>query len=174
MTPAASDRLTWAVDRLDVQPHDRVLEVGCGHGVAVSLMCARVRSGLVVGLDRSSAMIAAARRRNAAHVASGRARFVTAELRAADLEGQRFDKVLAVRFPPLLRGRPGPELAAIGHHLAEGGALYVTEQPLDAARAHSVADAIASRLDEHGFVVRSVLVEPGERPALCVVATPAT
>ena len=168
-----SERLAWAVERLDVQPGDRVLEIGCGHGVAVGLICERLRDGLAVGLDRSATMIAAASSRNADRVAAGRARFVTAELRAADLEGERFDKVLAVRFPPLLRGDSGAELAVLRDHLVDGGSLYVVEHPLDGGRAESVADAVVTRLDEHGYVVRSVLVEAGDRPALCVVATPA-
>jgi SAM-dependent methyltransferase len=165
-----SDRQGWAVGQLDVQPWHRVLELGCGHGVAVSLICEQLHGGVVVGVDRSPKMIAAASKRNAAHISAGRARFVTAEIHEADLGDEPFDKVLAVRFPPLLRGRAEQALAAIRGHVAEGGALYVVEHPFAGDRAHAVADAIALRLRQHRFTVESVVVEERERPAVCVVA----
>jgi len=151
-----------------------VLEVGCGHGAAVTLICERLRGGRVVGLDRSPTMTSASARRNAAYVAAGRTTFLTAALHEADLGQERFDKVLAVHFPPLLRGPADRELEVIRNHLAEGGALHVVDQPLVADQARPTADALVSRLEEHGFAVSSVLIEEvGTGPAICVVARPA-
>ena len=162
-----SDRLTWAVDQLDLSPDDHVLEVGCGHGVAVDLIASRLRTGRVVGLDRSPKMIAAAEQRNAAHIAAGRARLVSADVETADLDGERFTKILAVRFPPLLRGDAKPALAALRDHLADGGALYVAERPARAVDVEAVRDAIVDRLEQHGFAARSVVMDA---PGVCVIA----
>ena len=87
----ASERLAWAVDVLGVRPDDRLLEIGCGHGVAVSLVCERLDTGHIHALDRSAKMIAAAEKRNAACAAAGRASFQTAELAGAELGSDRYD-----------------------------------------------------------------------------------
>jgi trans-aconitate methyltransferase len=75
-----SERFVWAVDTLALDPADRVLEVGCGHGVAVSLVCERLTSGRITAIDRSKKMIEMAARRNRGHVARGRAVLKTAAL----------------------------------------------------------------------------------------------
>ena len=35
------ERVAWAVEMLDIAPDDRLLEIGCGAGQAVSLICAQ-------------------------------------------------------------------------------------------------------------------------------------
>ena len=120
----ASARLTWAVETLGVEPADRVLEVGCGHGVAASLVCER--GGRLTAIDRSEKMIALATRRNQEHVAAGRARFEAVALEHADFGAERFDKVFGVHVAALWRSQAA--LAVVRAHLAPGGALFVISQ----------------------------------------------
>jgi SAM-dependent methyltransferase len=91
----ASERLAWAAGVVAPAETDRMLEVGCGHGVLVSLLAAQAHLGEVVGVDRSATMTAAAGRRNADAVADGRVRLVTAPLTGADLGTAPFDVVVA-------------------------------------------------------------------------------
>ncbi|MEV4221888.1 methyltransferase domain-containing protein [Nonomuraea sp. NPDC049725] len=83
---AVPERLAWAVDTLGVQAGERILEIGCGRGVAVELACDA--GATVTAIDRSATMIEAARQRNAHHVAAGRAILRTAALTDADLLGR--------------------------------------------------------------------------------------
>ena len=116
-----SARLVEAVDALDLQPDDRVLELGCGHGVAVSLVCERLITGHVTAIDRSPRMIEAAARRNAPHIAAGKATLICTTLEDADFGAARFDKIFGVHFPPMLRHDPAGTRARVERLLAPGG-----------------------------------------------------
>jgi cyclopropane fatty-acyl-phospholipid synthase-like methyltransferase len=154
----AADRLVWAVDTLGLRPTDRVLEVGCGHGVAVSLVCERLDGGNITAIDRSATMVEAASRRNADHVAAGRASFQAVSLRAADLGDARFDKVFAVNVGAFLRGDPARELRIVRDHLAPGGRLHLTYQPPAPAEAEATAARLSAALTDHGFTVADLVV----------------
>jgi ubiquinone/menaquinone biosynthesis C-methylase UbiE len=124
-----SERLRAVVDRLGIRPGDRVLEIGCGHGVAATLVCERLGDGRLVAVDRSPKMIAAAARRNAAQVAAGRAEFLVADLEDLDLGHRRFEVVFAVRVG-LFRREPERARRLAERWLAPGGTLMaVFDEP---------------------------------------------
>ena len=118
-----SERLQAIVDGLGIRPDSRVLEIGCGHGVAATLVCERLAGGRLTAVDRSPKMVAAARRRNHAYVEAGTAGFLLGALEDLDLGDRRFDVVFAVRVG-LFRREPerAHELAA--RWLAPGGAVF--------------------------------------------------
>jgi ubiquinone/menaquinone biosynthesis C-methylase UbiE len=123
-----SERLRKIVDELNIQPSDRVLEIGCGHGVAAGFVCERLEGGRLTAVDRSAKMIEAARRRNAAHVEAGTAEFLVAELEHLDLGGRRFDKVFAVRVG-LFHREPERARALVEPWLAPGGIITSVFDP---------------------------------------------
>jgi ubiquinone/menaquinone biosynthesis C-methylase UbiE len=115
-----SARLRAIVDRLDLRPSDRVLEIGCGHGVAATFVCERLASGHLTAVDRSASMIEAAEGRNAAFVADGRAEFLVAHLEDLALGERRFDVVFSVRVG-LFNRDPERAHALVAPWLAPGG-----------------------------------------------------
>ena len=123
-----SERLRAIVDQLDIRPDDRVLEIGCGHGVAASLVCERLDGGHLVAVDRSAKMIKAARRRNAAYVEAGTAEFIVAALEDLDLRDRRFDRIFAVRVG-LFHREPERARALVSRWLAPGGAIQTFFDP---------------------------------------------
>jgi ubiquinone/menaquinone biosynthesis C-methylase UbiE len=123
-----SDRLRAIVERLDIQPDDRVLEIGCGHGVAATFVCERLAGGHLTGVDRSAKMVEAAAGRNAAHVEAGKADFIVATLEELDLGDRRFDKIFAVRVG-LFHREPDRAQRLAKRWLAPGGTLTAVFDP---------------------------------------------
>jgi ubiquinone/menaquinone biosynthesis C-methylase UbiE len=123
-----SERLRAIVDRLDIRPDDRVLEIGCGHGVAATLVCERLEEGHLTAIDRSPKMIEAARSRNARHIESGKAEFLVATLEDFDPGDRRFEKIFAVRVG-LFHRDPERARAIAERWLAPGGAVFTFFDP---------------------------------------------
>lgn len=92
-----SERIERFVESMNIQPGDRVLEIGCGHGLAATLVCQRLRTGRFVAIDRSRKMVAAAAQRNKVYVEAGVASFLESTLEQLDLGEERFDKIFAMR-----------------------------------------------------------------------------
>jgi SAM-dependent methyltransferase len=172
MTAPIAERLRWAVDVIGVGGADRVLEVGCGTGVAMALVCERLTDGHVTGIDRSATAVAAAERRLGPHLRSGRARLVRTLLAEADLGGATFGTVFAVNVNGFWLD-PAKELRAVRRLLAPGGRLFLFYDPPSPAQSGRIVDACRRGLAAEGFSVDEVPRAAGT-PArgLGIVATP--
>lgn len=174
MASKPSERFVWAMDTLALDPADRVLEVGCGHGVAVSLVCERLTSGQITAIDRSPKMIEMAPRRNRGHIAGGRAVLKTAALETADFGNERFDKVFAFNVAPFWL-QPKDALGIIRRHLTPDGAVYLfwDARHTQPGQARDLADRLSEKLRLAKFSVNQVLVKDLRPvPAVCVIAQP--
>jgi SAM-dependent methyltransferase len=169
MASKVSERFVWAVETLEIDPGHSVLEVGCGQGVAVSLVCERLGArGRITAIDRSQKMIAAARRRNHLHVESGRAVLEAVALEDADLGNQRFDRVFAFNVAPFWL-EPKEALEVVREHLAPSGAVYIF---WDARRqtGSDLGERLSERLLQGGFAIDRVLFKKLKPvPAVCVI-----
>jgi ubiquinone/menaquinone biosynthesis C-methylase UbiE len=119
-----NDRQRKIVDELHIKPSDRVLEIGCGQGVACTFICEQLTTGSYVGVDRSEKMIAAATRRNQHFMDEGKAQFVLQELEDLDLGDRQFDIILAVRVR-LFYSEPSRAEKLVQKYLAHNGTLKV-------------------------------------------------
>ena len=161
-----AQRLVWAVGLLEVQPDHHVLEVGCGHGVAASLVCERLEGGRLLAIDRSQKMIDMASRRNEQHVASGRARFEAVSVEDAQLPGEGFDTIFAVHVAALWRDPAALGIAVAA--LKPGGSLFLFNQA-PGWKAIDM-DAFAAELAGHvrmAGLEPDIVMEP-ELRAVCV------
>jgi ubiquinone/menaquinone biosynthesis C-methylase UbiE len=148
--PDPSPRLAWAADVVAAVPGERVLEVGCGHGVLVSLLAQRAAE--VVGVDRSTTMVAAATRRNATAVAAGRVRLVVADVRAADLGDAPFDAVVSFNVRAFWDA-DGGVWDVVHRVLAPDGRVLVALSVMAPGAERQVADAVARAAGARGLGV---------------------
>jgi len=86
----------WVIALLDIQPHDRVLEVGFGPGVGIQLLAKSASAGYVAGVDYSEAMVEQATARNVQAIESGRVDLRHGSVECLPFEDNTFDKALAI------------------------------------------------------------------------------
>ena len=116
MTERIPRRITWAVEQLDVRATHRVLEIGCGGGLALRLLASRAKE--VVGIDRSAQQVATARSRNPGLTVE---RMTLAEA-AKKLRPKSFDRILAVNVNAFWKD-PEESLPQVVSMLRSGGRL---------------------------------------------------
>lgn len=112
----------WMVELLEAGAGDRVLDVGCGPGLAVA--DAAARGGRVVGVDASPTMVGHARRRNRAAIRRGQVEIHHADATRLPFPDASFSKVGSLNS---LQFWPDPErgLAELHRVLEPGGQVAV-------------------------------------------------
>ncbi len=170
MSQQIADRYRWTFDIMDIAPSDRVLELGCGNGTMASLICERLTTGHLVGIDRSATMIARAEANNRQHIASGRASFHTVPIDAFDPQRRRFDVIVAINVNVFWM-EPRAELAVIGRALTPEGSLFLVTQPPSAGKLHRIETDTVRNLAVADLAVRKIVrLEPPYMPMICIVA----
>lgn len=170
----ASARIRGAVAVLDPAAGERVLEVGCGHGVALTLVAERIGpDGHVTGIDRSRKMIEAAARRNREAVDAGAISLVEGSFDATGLPRGAFDRIFAINVADFWRPASADRFLAVARDaLAPDGSLHLFWQPPAwtegeaRASAHGLRETLATR----GFEPFAETVETTPPVAMAAVA----
>jgi cyclopropane fatty-acyl-phospholipid synthase-like methyltransferase len=165
-------RSRWAVDLLDLQPSDRLLEVGCGPGVAVA--AAARRAATVVGVDRSAVMVGQARRRNRRAVRNRRVEVHLAAVEDLPTFDAPFDKALAVNTVGHWDD-PVAGLVAVRQALRPDATIAVVSQPrcagATAVHSREAAAELEALLDQAGFGPARIETLDLDPPVVCLLAT---
>ena len=116
--------IRFAVECLNLQPDDHVMEVGFGSGTAIERIAARIGTGHVSGVDRSPTMVQQATTRNRRAIEQGLVELLEGDVAKLSYEDGRFSKVLAVNtFHIWPNQRAG--LLEIRRVLQRGGCLLL-------------------------------------------------
>ena len=92
------DVTDWALDYLDFDSSDNVLDIGCGGGATLARLAGRMGegSGRVTGVDHSEVACDESRELNAAEIEAGRIRVVCASVEDLPFADASFDVVTTI------------------------------------------------------------------------------
>lgn len=160
------------VELMKLQPDSRVLEVGCGPGLALKFCAERVSVGNVVGLDHSPVMIAQARNRVSKAGMAPKVSLMVGGIEKLDGWTMSFDRIYSLNVIQFIPDK-ADYFRAVYNALDNNGMCFTTYQPRmdndDPNGAAVMADEIASLMQSSGFQkIEHVEIVAGPTPAICV------
>jgi ubiquinone/menaquinone biosynthesis C-methylase UbiE len=169
------DRTAWAVEQINANRDDHILEIGIGPGVAIQLLTEIVLDGYIAGIDISPVMIDHASTRNYPAIQNGRVDLRLASVEQLPFDDGAFDKVFAINTLHHWEN-PDAGMKAVHRVLKAGGKISIVEQPRGTPDSPENADTIAKRIQSQlltaGFDDFSVTTKSTDTtPIVCVQAS---
>lgn len=96
MTPKTIAHARWTIDLLEIQPEDKIIEIGFGNGANIKLLLQKAIRGSVTGAEISKTAIEMASKKNAKAISEGRVKLHLAQGNAIPSENNVFDKACSV------------------------------------------------------------------------------
>lgn len=153
-TRSNHERAEWTISLLNIQPQDRILEIGFGPGIAIELVSRMAAQGCVVGVDHSDVMVRQASRRNAKAVRENRVDLRLGSVSKLPAFTQPFDKIFTINSIHFWDD-PIERLKELRELLKPGGIIAVTLQPRTRgatdATSREIGSELAANLETAGF-----------------------
>lgn len=125
MTPKTIAHARWTADLLDIQPDDKIIEIGFGDGANIKLLLQRAVRGSVTGAEISKTAIEMASKKNAKAISEGRVKLYLAQGDKLPLENNVFDKACSVATAYVIE-EPGAVFKEIFRVLKPKGRAAIT------------------------------------------------
>jgi trans-aconitate methyltransferase len=149
-------RIRWAVELMDVQPSDHVLEIGCGPGAGAELILSRLDTGKLFAIDRSESGVDRTKRRNARDVESGKLTVRQIDLATLRVPVKRLNKVFAFNVNLFWVRECADEVALLHERVLPGGAVYLFYEANRAELVPNIVKRTSAALEAGGFRVSVV------------------
>ena len=149
-------RIRWAVDLMDIQPNDNVLEIGCGPGYGAELVCERLETGRLFAIDRSESGVDRTKRRCAKYLEAGRITVRQIDLATLRVPVKRLTKVFAFNVNLFWVRDCTDEVALLHERVVPGGAVYLFYETTQPELVPQIVKKSSEALERAGFRVAVV------------------
>jgi trans-aconitate methyltransferase len=149
-------RIRWAVDLMDVQPDDQILEIGCGPGAGAEAICARLETGRLFAIDRSESGVDRTKRRNAKYVEAGRLTVRQIDLATLRVPVKKLTKVFAFNVNLFWVRKCADEVALLHERVVPGGAVFLFYEAARPDLVPNIVRKTSAALTAGGFRVSVV------------------
>src|SRR3954468_25103235 len=151
--PQVPPRLVWAVELMDPQPADNILEIGCGPGYGAELICQRLTTGKLFAMARPGPGGARPRQRNQKYVDAGRLTVRQIDLATLRVPVKRLDKVFAFNVNLFWVRGCADEVALLHERVLPGGAVFLFYETTQPELVPNIVKKASAALSKGGFRV---------------------